>query len=36
MNGGMDLDGDGKISPWERCVWLCAIIIGILYGRTLY
>lgn len=31
-----DLDGDGVISPWERCVWFSAIILGILLGRTIY
>lgn len=36
MNGGMDLDGDGKVSPWERCVWFSAVILGILFGKTLY
>jgi len=30
-----DIDGDGIVSPWERCVWLCAILIGAIIGRTI-
>jgi len=31
-----DIDGDGKIAPWEKlCFWLIAGCVGVVLGKEL-